>query len=114
MHADGDIYSQTVRLLRDISRNHAAAAADMCRGCPEALPEPEGAAAPGGERPARELEDLGAMLCELEDVGLSALCTLARAGDPDDAFHAIEDADAGWLREVILNRAVETVFASGR
>jgi hypothetical protein len=107
MHAQSDIYSQTVRLLRDISRNHAAAAADMCRGCPETPPEPRSAAA--AEQPPRELEDLGSMLHDLEDVGLSALCRLARVGDPDDAFHAIDDADAGWLREVILNRAVETV-----
>jgi hypothetical protein len=114
MHAQDDIYSQTVRLLRDISRNHAAAAADMCRGCPETPPEPRGAAAAPVEPPPRELEDLGAMLRELEDVGLSALCRLARAGDPDDAFRAIDDADAGWLREVILNRAVETVPARGR
>ena len=38
-----------------------------------------------------------------------ALCTLARVSDPEAAFHAIDDADAGWLRDVILNRAVETV-----
>ena len=49
------------------------------------------------------------MLRELEDVGLSALCRLARLSDPDDAFRAIDEADAGWLREVILNRAVETL-----
>jgi hypothetical protein len=49
------------------------------------------------------------MLRELEDVGLSALCRLARLSDPDDAFQAIDEADAGWLREVILNRAIETL-----
>jgi hypothetical protein len=107
MHAQGDIYSQTVRLLRDISRNHAAAAADMCRGG-ESPADP-----PGAEQPPQELEDLGAMLRELEDVGLSALCRLARVSDPEDAFRAIDEADAGWLREVILNRAVETVPTQG-
>jgi hypothetical protein len=125
MNAQGDIDSQTVTLLQDISRNHAAAAADMCRsGLEEAMPEdvsatrPPSGPQPSGEpaglggpiEPAvsQEVEDLGAMLRELEDLGLSALCRLARLSDPEAAFHALDDAQAGWLRDVILNRAVET------
>jgi hypothetical protein len=114
MHAQSDIHAQTVRLLRDISRNHAAAAADMCRGSEQAPPDAPPEQQPRPEPPAQELEDLGAMLRELEDVGLSALCRLARVSDPEDAFLAIDEAGAGWLREVILNRAVETVPARRR
>jgi|GEM_PF-3047084 hypothetical protein len=110
-----NIYSETVRFLRDVSRNHAAAAADMCRGdIPELSDEAATAAPPLPARvpPSREVDDLGAMLRELEDVGLAAVCRLARVHDDRAAYRAIEDADAGWLRGVILNRAVETVGQS--
>jgi hypothetical protein len=115
MSEDEDIYAATVRLLRDVSRNHAAAAADMCSG---AIDEPAGrgllAPEPNEtlEPVTPEIEDLGAMLRELEDVGLGAVSALARASDDRVAFEAIDEADAGWLRAVILNRAAETVGRS--
>ena len=105
-----DIYAETVRLLRDVSRNHAAAAADMCsRAIRELGERPADPPAPPTEPPSLEVEDLGAMLRDLEDVGLSAICRLARVSDDREAFNAIDEAGAGWLRGVILNRAVETV-----
>jgi hypothetical protein len=110
-----DIYEQTVRLLRDVSRNHAAAAADMCGSACRELTEQERLLTSVPEEPSavREVEDLGAMLRELEDVGLGAVCRLARESDQEAAFEAIEEAGAGWLRAVMFNRAVETVAGKG-
>jgi hypothetical protein len=116
-----DIYAATVRLLRDVTRTHASAAGEMCaRGGrsvhlgSEAQLVGTGATkaaivamlADGPPQP--EVEDLGAMLRALEDVGLEAVCRLARARDPEAAFEAIDEARAGWLREAALNRAAET------
>ena len=96
------IYEHTVELLRDLSCNHAAAAAQMAR--------PLSARGTGSRAVgAPALEDLAVMLRRLEDVGVDAVCRLARAGEDSDAYAAIEEAGAGWLREVILNRAGETV-----
>ncbi len=137
------IYAETVELLRDVSRNHAAAAADMCASARRddaearaedlaaAAPEDLAAAAPedlaaacaeddaearaedlaaaAPEELTPEVEDLGEMLRELEDVGLRAVCRLARACDERAAWRAIADAHADWLGGVILNRAAETV-----
>jgi hypothetical protein len=113
MPENSDIYDATVRLLRDVSRNHAAAAADICSGALDEFDGGQIAPAPAAGPPSREVEDLGAMLHELEDVGVSAVCRLARVSDDGCAFAAIDDADAGWLRAVILNRAIETAAHRG-
>jgi len=109
MSDGGDIYSETVRLLSDLSRNHAAAAADMCGQALQPLAEQGSDGVPDCGPPSVEAENLGALLRELEDVGLSAVSRLACVRDPDVAFRAIEDAHAEWLAAVILNRALETV-----
>jgi hypothetical protein len=111
--ADQTLYTETVELLRDLSRNHAAAAADMCRcGWPseEGLDPEDLSELTGSEEPvSQEVEDLGTMLRDLEDVGLRAVCRLARACDERAVLRAIEEAHAEWLGGVILNRAAETV-----
>jgi hypothetical protein len=117
-----DIYAATVRLLRDVSRNHATAAAEMCARGGRVIElaragEPAAAGAPAAAvaamltagAPETDVEDLGAMLRALEDVGLTAVCRLARARDEAAAFAAIEEAGAGWLRAAALNRAAETL-----
>jgi hypothetical protein len=109
MPVSGDIYSETVRLLGDLSRNHAAAAADMCRDALAQLADEGSDPVPDSGPPSMEVENLGALLRELEDVGLSAVARLACASDPDVAFRAFDEAHAEWLHGVILNRALETV-----
>jgi hypothetical protein len=95
---EGNIYGRTVELLRDLSRNHASAAADMCMSVEHADGAETAVAA------------LGAMLEGLEDVALRAICGLARATCEESVFRAIDEAEAGWLRAVIINRAVGTAF----
>lgn len=130
MDERSDIYKATVRLLRDVSRNHAAAAAEMCgsfegeHSTVAVRAEAHGPAAPDrppagtgpdaivaallASEPEPQVRNLGAMLRALEDVGLEAVCRLARARDEATAFAAIEEARAGWLCGTVLNRAAET------
>jgi hypothetical protein len=101
MPPEENIYASTVELLSDLSGNHAAAAADMAA---HAAPLDPTAA------DADAVEDLGAVLRRLEDVAIAAVCRLARTTDEETAFSAIDEAGAGWLRGVILNRAAETLL----
>ncbi|HMD57324.1 MAG TPA: hypothetical protein VKG82_07630 [Solirubrobacteraceae bacterium] len=118
MGENADIYTATVRLLRDVSRNHAAAAAEMCNAPAEgsaAVASPAHGvrseaivAALLAGPPRAQVANLGEMLRALEDVGLEAVCRLSRARDEAAAFDAIEEANASWLRGAVLNRAAET------
>jgi len=91
------IYARTVELLRDLSVNHAAGAAEICA--------PVVAEGPGA---VASIDELASLLARLEDVGIIALSRLAQETDDATAFAAIEEADALWLRAVVLSRAYET------
>lgn len=91
-----DIYAETVRALRQISRDHAAATSKLV--CFEVEPD-EGRLCAA----AQTVE-------WLEDAALHALCPLTREASPEHSFRAINAAGAGWLRAVILNRATETAL----
>jgi hypothetical protein len=81
----------------------------MCRDALAQLADEGSDPVPDSGPPSIEVENLGALLRELEDVGLSAVSRLACASDEDVAYQAIDEAHAGWLRGVILYRALETV-----
>jgi len=94
-------FLRTVELLREASRNHAAASAAMCSHPDRARPLDE------------EVEQLGELLRNIEDVALAAVCRLALRDDAEIALRALEEAQADWLREVILNRVAETILPEG-
>ncbi len=93
-----EIYADTVSVLRDVSARHAAAAAKIDTDV--------------------AFDDCGelavASCCEalegLEDAALRVICRLVRESNVESAFRAIDAAGAGWLREVILNRAIQTAI----
>jgi hypothetical protein len=91
-------YAQSVEILRDLSRSHAAAATRMCTG--SSLDD-------GMDMPVNAL---GEMIHAFEDQALRCLCALARLTSVETAFLAIDEAHADWLRAVVLNRAVETAL----
>jgi len=99
VEAHCDDYALAVGVLRNLSRNHEDAPARMCaaRAHTEGM---ETTAAALGER-----------VHSLEDQELRCLCALSRSTSEEAVFRAIDDAHAGWLRAVILNRAVETSLA---
>jgi len=105
-----DPYAETVRLLRDVTANYDAATEGMFRGGVSGLTEPAGPPAfEDIEDAIEEMDYLAEMQRKLEVVALYALGKLGS----DSAHKAIEEADAGWLHEAILRRAIETLPAAG-
>jgi hypothetical protein len=93
-----EVYAETVTVLRDVSARHAATAAKM-----------------SADTEFEDCRELAVAACcealeELEDAALRVLCRLVHESSVESAFGAIEAAGAGWLREVILNRAIETAI----
>ncbi len=105
MHDPTRAYDQTVELLRSLSARHARALEAMTGG-----------AATPGALPAsyEQVERMALDARILEDEGIAALGRLCRLTSRATAGRAAEEAGAGWLLEVVLNRAVETTGAGAR
>jgi len=98
---DARLYSDTVALLAESSANHACALSGMTlAGRPGDLPHPA------------DLDSLTELARRIEDVAINAVCSLAVLADTGAALEAIGEARAGWLVDVILNRAAESTEIS--
>jgi hypothetical protein len=105
MSGDDLAYTQAVDLLRDVTHRRIAFVHDR------PLPDP---ALDAEELRAQAQERYESMLRPMEEEVLRVLAGLLRACDYDKVFRAIEEADAGWVRVVMLDWALESLSAEER
>lgn len=94
------LFDDTLRILRDTTQRHGQALQGLTR------PSRPG---PGFEA----LEATAERVRAIEDEAIAAVCGLSRHSDRTTALRAIHEARAGWLLDVILNRAAETATPRG-
>ena len=93
---EGGADEETVHLLERVSTDRASVAERFEQVRASAFSAPEA-------------ETLGSLLRELENMALRALSGLLRHADVETVHKAIGQADAGWVHELVLNRACETL-----
>lgn len=106
--ATGDTYQLAVERLRDVTRNRMAVATNAVEDLPHAgRPTDPDALTDRAEATYKVMRPM-------EDAALRALSDLyTPACDYQAVSRAVEEADAGWLYPVILDRALDSLHVEG-
>lgn len=94
------LYAETLAALRESTGCHESALSSLACSC-------SGIAETGS---FEHLETIATRAQAIEDAAIGAVLRLSRRTDRATALRAIEESGAGWLLDVILNRAAETTL----
>jgi hypothetical protein len=105
----GDLYAETIGLLRDVMEKHDIAGRTAGRPIDRTRREPDRPLLEVLREHWEEQDNLAVLQRKIEDVMLIALDRLAWNFDYATAAEAVAEVGGGRFVEVILRRAIETL-----